>query len=90
MKKIAMLAACGLAAAALVGCQSGEVSEQKQTQDVSPDGKTATQTRTQMRTAPSGAQVRETETRQREVVKPATRGADATQTDPGMPKPQPR
>ena len=88
MKKFVMLAACGLATAAFTGCKSGEVSDQRQTQDVSPDGKTATQTRTQMRTAPSGAQVKETETRTREVVKPSTRGADATQIDPGMPKPR--
>ena len=87
MKKFVMLAACGLAAAAFTGCKSGEVTDQKANREVSADGKTATETRSQMRTAPSGAQVRETETRTREVVKPATQGADPKKVDPGMPTP---
>ena len=73
--------ACGVVVAAAVGCSSGTVSDQKQTRDASPDGRTATQTRTQMRTTPSGAQVRETETQTREVVQPGQVVPDATQRD---------
>ena len=82
-----------------VGCQStggdssagtaqekgGTVVDRSQGQTVSPDG-TATRTRTQVRQAPSGTLVRETQTEQREVVAPGTPGAtaaDPTKTDPG-------
>lgn len=71
---------CGVVA---VGCSNGQVHDQQQHETVTPEG-TAVQTRTQTRETPSGATVKETETRQREVVNPAPGGhSDPTQKDPG-------
>lgn len=84
MKKSVSLAFGLLASAAIVGCQSGNVTDRTQNRDVSEDGRVATQTRTQTRQTPSGSTVRETETQRREVVNPgpATR-PNAAARDPG-------
>jgi hypothetical protein len=70
--------------ALIAGCNSGgEVHDRQQTQNVSPDGKTATQTRTQVRETPSGATVKETQVQTREVIQPGpTTMPDARQRDP--------
>lgn len=81
----AIRVACGVLIAAAVGCSNGTVSDQKQTRESSPDGMTATQTRTQLRTTESGAKVRETETQRREVVQPGAMSPDATQRDAAKP-----
>lgn len=85
MTKSAMFVASCVLAASVIGCRSGEVTDAKSTREVSPDGKTATQTRTRTVETPSAAKVRETETQKREVLQPSTRGSDATQRDPGNP-----
>ena len=72
--------------AAGLGCQNsggGRTIDQDQSQTVQPDG-TAVQTRTRTRETPSGTTVRETETRQREVVDPGgATNPDPTKEDPG-------
>ena len=72
-----------LAAPALVGCANdGEVVDRDQNIEVSPDGTTATQSRSRTRETSSGATVKETESRTREVVQPAPGSTpDATQKD---------
>ncbi|HEX8339375.1 MAG TPA: hypothetical protein VF624_00560 [Tepidisphaeraceae bacterium] len=66
-----------------VGCaRDGEIVERNQTQDVSADGRTATQTRTQTRQTGGGATVKETQTQSREVLKSPTTMPDARQADP--------
>ena len=74
----------------LTGCQNedtGQVHSRQQHQHVSDDGRTATQTQTQIRETPSGTTVKETATRQREVVNPppGTQPVDPTKRDPGSP-----
>ena len=65
-----------------IGCQSGKVTDRSQRQEVRPDG-TAVQTRTQTRQTPSGATVKETETRERQVIQPGSSNkSDATKADP--------
>ncbi|MBC8106119.1 MAG: hypothetical protein H7Z14_05980 [Anaerolineae bacterium] len=83
-----MMVAATFAIAPLSGCQNedtGRVHSREQHQTVSEDGRTATQTQSQIRETPSGATVKETATRQREVVTPApgTQPADPTKRDPG-------
>lgn len=63
--------------------RGGKVIDRSQDQAIHPDG-SATRTRTQVRRAPSGTVVRETQTEKREVVNPADPAtADPTQADPG-------
>ena len=64
--------------------KGGKVIDRSQGQTVNPDG-SAVRTRTQMRQAPSGATVRETQTEKREVVDSPGGGsnADPTKADPG-------
>lgn len=74
MRFAKMLVIAGLAMSPVVGCDtSNDGSSMNRTQDqtVSPDGRTATQTRSQTRKDGSGQVVQETETRTREVVEPA-------------------
>lgn len=76
--------AASLCGVLTVGCQdNGKVRDQSQNQDVRGDN-TAVQTRTQTRDTPSGATVKETETRERQVINPGPGGkADPTKADPG-------
>lgn len=74
----------------LTGCQnddSGRVVSGERYQNISDDGRTAKQTEVRVRETPSGATVKETATRQREVVNPPQNGQqpDPTQRDPGKP-----
>ena len=79
----ATLASAMVLGALGAGCQSGEVKEQSQHQEVRPDG-TAVQVRTQTRETPSGATVRETQTQERQVIQPGSGNkSDATKPDPG-------
>ena len=75
MRLTKMLAVLGFALAPAVGCDTpgggGTVMDRSQDQNVSADGRVATQTRSQTRQDGSGQVVRETETRTREVVDPA-------------------
>ncbi len=74
-----------------VGCEGmgggnkGKVQSQDQTETVRPDG-TAVRQRTQTRQTASGTVVKETETQEREVVKPGpgVSNPDATKKDPGQ------
>ena len=81
-------AAVALATVSLmVGCD-GKTIDANRTQSVSPDGKTATQTQVRTRETASGTVVKETATRTREVVSPATQTntpPDARVRDPGNP-----
>lgn len=70
----------GIGLLAAAGCSS--VHDQHESQAVSPDGMTATETRSQIRDTPSGATVKETETRTRQVMTPDVK-TDATHADPG-------
>lgn len=76
-----LLTLATLALTAAVGCQ-GKTYDQQQSEAVSPDGKTAMQTRSQMRETSGGATVKETETRTREVVSSPTTMPDARMKDP--------
>ena len=62
IKQVSALAVCGLLA---VGCTNGNVESRTRSSDVSKDGKTATQTREQVRTTSDGQKVRETQTQTR-------------------------
>lgn len=70
----------GIALLTAAGCST--VHDQNESQTVSPDGTKATETRSQIRDTPSGATVKETETRTREVMTPGAK-SDATHSDPG-------
>lgn len=88
MRFIKSFAVLAIALAPVVGCESsrdsGNTMDRKQDQSVSEDGRVATQTRTQTRKTGSGAVVRETEVRKREVLDapqgqtPAAAQPDAT------------
>jgi hypothetical protein len=92
-----VVASLALALAGVAGCENmggdkgnakhsgGKVIDRDQQQTVSPDG-SAQRTRTQVRQAPSGATVRETQTEERTVTQPGESGqpADPTKADPGQ------
>lgn len=73
-----LVALVGVPLLVVVGCSSdnsqdksmseGKVTDRNQTQNVSPDQRTATQTRSQIRETPEGVKVRETQTQKREVL----------------------
>ena len=73
---------CGvvIGSAALAGC-NGNVRSQERSQTVRPDG-TAVQTQVRERETSGGAVVRETQTQERQVIKPGEQGeSDATKSD---------
>ena len=87
MTRLVALVGVPMLALLVVGCSSdndksmsdGKVTDRNQTQNVSSDNRTATQTRSQIRETDDGAKVRETETRQREVLdKGGAQQADPT------------
>jgi hypothetical protein len=79
MTRLVTLVGVPMVAVLMAGCSSnngsdksmseeGKVTDRNQTQNVSPDNRTATQTRSQIRQTDEGAKVKETETRKREVL----------------------
>ena len=73
----------GNATPAAANERGGKVLDRSQGQTINPDG-SAVRTRTQVRQAPSGAMIQETQTEKREVIDPADSGvSDPTNGDPG-------
>ena len=76
MTRLVGLVGVPMLALTVIGCSSdndksmseGKVTDRNQTQTVSPDNRTATQTRSQIRETDEGAKVKETETRKREML----------------------
>jgi hypothetical protein len=86
MTRLVALVGVPMLALLALGCSSnndndGKVTDRKQTQNVSSDNRTATQTRSQIRETDDGAKVKETETRKREVLDQG----GAQQADPTNP-----